>query len=154
VKAYYQQQYAGYYSNKRNRSQFASPASIIALLRRQGTANAGIVVITLVEEWSLFRLKLTPAVNSTSGLFTRDGGAWSHLTARQQAALVDVTYNTGSPFSTMVRSLANGDLLQSAFNLVNARRTTQVGNPGLNTRTEADLQMLLYDDEDRLGQLV
>jgi hypothetical protein len=42
----------------------------------------------------------------------------------------------------MTRALVDGDYAAVAFNLRNAHRTTQLA--GLNTRTEAELQYLLF----------
>jgi hypothetical protein len=63
----------------------------------------------------------------------------------QWVALVDVQYNmTGglSAFPSMLRALQDGDFMRAAFQLVDARRTTQYA--GLTTRTEAEFQNLLY----------
>jgi len=127
-------------------------ASIISLVKAQGTANQHKDVITLTDEWTLFRLKLNPYASSTYKLFIQDGGVWDNVTAQQYAAMVDVNYNTGSNFSHMVQSVASGDIVSAVFNLVNAARTTQV--LGLNIRTEADLQMLVFSNVAALGQIV
>jgi GH24 family phage-related lysozyme (muramidase) len=120
-------------------------------------AQAMIPVLTLEQQWSLFRLLLTKYINSAMSGYTKAGGDWSSLTAYQQALLVDLNYNVGSNFNQMDRDIAAGDLVRAAFDLVNAYRTTQGPNSlGLNIRTEADLQMLLHTatNPNPLGRVV
>jgi GH24 family phage-related lysozyme (muramidase) len=109
-------------------------------------AESVIPVLTQTQEWTLFRSFLDIYKTKAMNGYTAAGGNWSTgLTQQQQALLVDLSYNVGSNYNQMDRDLASGDLVRAAFDLVNAYRTTQGPNErGLNVRTEADLQMLLY----------
>lgn len=166
VKAYYQASNPAYY--RAHAASFANAQAVLNFLKSSAVLNRGTPVISQSDEWSLFRLKLQPFETQVQDAFEADGGTWDDLTARQQAAAVDPTYNTGSTFSHMVQDLAsytqdltnnaqdleNNDLVRAAFDLVNAKRTTQAGNPGVNTRTEADLQMLVYSEPTVLGHII
>ncbi len=126
--------------------------AVLNLLTSSGVLNnPKVQVLTPTHEWELFREALSTAMDSAQSAYKGD---WSRLTPQQQAALVDINYNTGSNFDQMLQDLASGDTCRAVFDLVNAYRTTQPGNLGLNTRTEADLQMLVYSNPDALGSVL
>ena len=77
---------------------------------------------------------------------------WENLNEPQRTALVDIDYNVkgglAKTFPTLVKDVKNDDYVKAGFDLVNAKRTTQL--PGLTKRTEADYQALLFDYTDDL----
>jgi hypothetical protein len=147
VRAYYKAHYLAYYNA--HPSQFATNASIISLLK--SLANTHAPVITTANQQSLFQMVLAQKQQNAMTALQNAGGSWSSLSAREQVAMDDLFYNYGN-FPQMTQALANGDYLVAAFQLCDAARTTQAGNPGLNTRTEAEFQNLLYAHLASVGQ--
>jgi len=87
---------------------------------------------------------------------TKLGAAWDNLNSYVQVAAIDLNYNVKGglgAFPTFVSDLQAGDLLRAAFHLVDAKRTTQPGNPGLTARTEAEFQNVLMENQSDLGNL-
>ena len=70
---------------------------------------------------------------------------WNSLSVSARTALVDVDYNVkhglAGEFPTLVQDVRSQDFIKAGFDLVDAKRTTQL--PGLTARTEADYQALL-----------
>ncbi len=155
VRAYYQANYPKQYNDTTFYNQnLATSQEVINLLKSQAKTNtptSHTQVITDADAWNLLALALPHYQSNVQTRVTQDGGNWSNLSLPQQVALDDLAYNYGV-FPKMTQDLVNGDYPGVAFNLCDAARTTQA--KGLNTRTEAELQLLVYGHTTSLGQVV
>jgi GH24 family phage-related lysozyme (muramidase) len=155
VRAYYKANYPTQYNNTTFYNQnLATSQEVINLVRAQARTNTQrnhTQVITATDAWNLLTLALPHYQTTAQTAVTGAGGSWSNLSIPQQVALDDLAYNYGT-FPRMTRALVNGDYPEVAFNLCDAARTTQA--TGLNTRTEAELELLVYGHLNALGRLL
>jgi hypothetical protein len=133
--------YAGHYPSEAAKIAKMTETEIIQLLIKQAQAKKKKVVLEVEDDKSLFDSAFRKYKKQTEAAI---GSV--QLGVPAQIALVDLDFNAGSIFSTVLIPLtASGgpDYVLAAFNLADKKRTLQPGYPGLKNRTEAEFQNLL-----------
>ena len=146
-----------YYSTTYHQTLSTNDTTVINMLISQANQELDKTVISPASDTALFN-QAAPKYETIAqqALATAWAGTATQpaFDDRQKAAMVDFAYNLGSfaDFPKMVSSLNAGDLLQGAFQMVDAKRTTQA--PGLTTRTEAEFENLFFANPAPLGKIV
>jgi GH24 family phage-related lysozyme (muramidase) len=124
---------------------------VISMLIDQAHANGAAPsrhrpkdVISIADDRALFNMAF--ADHEANVIKAVGAAIWNDLkNASARTTLVDLDYNVkrglAGEFPTLVRDVRNRDFIKAGFDLVDAKRTTQL--PGLTVRTEADYQALL-----------
>jgi GH24 family phage-related lysozyme (muramidase) len=140
-----------YYSTTYHQTLSINDTTVINMLISQANQELNKTVISPASDAALFNQAEPQQALATAWAGTATQPAFDD---RQKAAMVDFAYNLGSfaDFPKMVSSLNAGDLLQGAFQMVDAKRTTQAS--GLTTRTEAEFENLFFANPALLGKIV
>jgi hypothetical protein len=134
----------GYYASQYHDTSLKTKTDgqVIAMLVAQAKAGLKRQAISTADDLALFNIayndhrKIAIAV---VGLAT-----FNSLSVREQVAVIDQVYNTGSPYPGMAAALQKHDFALAGFNLFDALRTQQgLTAPGLLHRVEAEFQNLL-----------